>query len=93
MPHPSPRFSTEGGLEIEKTDSTTVKTIAEPYFLASFKFYRTAIKKYDDANHWYQNTATSGTKGAILSDGVHPTHAGYEMMEKIALKSLKKYLK
>lgn len=44
MPHPSPRFSTEGGLEIEKTDSTTVKTIAEPYFLASVNFYRTAIK-------------------------------------------------
>ena len=43
MPHPSPRFSTEGGLEIEKTDSTTVKTIAEPYFLASVNFYRTAI--------------------------------------------------
>ena len=43
MPHPSPRFSSEGGLEIEKTDSTTVKTIAEPYFLASVNFYRTAI--------------------------------------------------
>ena len=43
MPRPSPRFSTEGGLEIEKTDSTTVKPIAEPYFLASVNFYRTAI--------------------------------------------------
>ena len=48
MPHPSPRFSTEGGLEIEKTDSTTVKTIAEPYFLASVNFYRTAIITYND---------------------------------------------
>ena len=30
-------------MEIEKTDSTTVKTIAEPYLLASVNFYRTAI--------------------------------------------------
>ena len=43
MPRPSHRFSTEGGLEIEKTDSTTVKPIAEPYLLASVNFYRTAI--------------------------------------------------
>lgn len=48
MPHPSPRFSTEGGLEIEKTDSTTVKTIAEPYFLASVNFYRTAIIFFEE---------------------------------------------
>ena len=37
-----------GGLEIEKTDSTTVKTIAEPYLLASVNFYRTAIKIFYD---------------------------------------------
>ena len=43
MPRQSRRFSTEGGLEIEKTDSTTVKTIAELYLLASVNFYRTAI--------------------------------------------------
>ena len=39
----SPRFSTEGGLEIKKTDSTTVKSIAELYLLATVSFYRTAI--------------------------------------------------
>ena len=50
MPHPSPRFSSEGGLEIEKTDSTTVKTIAEPYFLTSFNFYRTAILFFKDSD-------------------------------------------
>ena len=32
-----------GGLEIKKTDSTTVITIAEPYLVASVSFYRTAI--------------------------------------------------
>ena len=46
MPRPSSRFSAEGGLEIEKTDSTTVKPIAEPYLLASVNFYRTAIISY-----------------------------------------------
>ena len=30
----------------QKTDSTTVKTIAEPYLLASVNFYRTAIFIY-----------------------------------------------
>ena len=29
---PEPSLFDWGGLEIEKTDSTTVKTIAEPYF-------------------------------------------------------------
>lgn len=37
--------------------------------------------------------ANGGLPTELSGDGVHPTHAGYEMMEKIALKSLKKYLK
>ena len=40
---PEPSLFDLGGLEIETTDSTTVKTIAEPYLLASVNFYRTAI--------------------------------------------------
>ena len=62
MPHPSPRFSTDGGLEIEKTDSTTVKPIAEPYLLASVNFYRTAIKKnFELAFEVVQTFFTSAT--------------------------------
>ena len=34
---------TEGAWKSKKTDSTTVKTIAEPYLPASVNFYRTAI--------------------------------------------------
>ena len=40
---PEPSLFDLGGLEIETTDSTTVKTIAEPYLLASVNFYRIAI--------------------------------------------------
>ena len=39
---PSPHSSTEE-LGNQKTDSTTAKTIAEPYLLASVNFYLTAI--------------------------------------------------
>ena len=43
MPRPSPHSSTEELGNQKKSDSTTVKPIAEPYLLASVNFYRTAI--------------------------------------------------
>ena len=46
MPRPSPHSSTEWALKSKKTDSTTAKTIAEAYIVASVNFYRTAVIKY-----------------------------------------------
>ena len=43
---PEPSLFDRVSLEIKKTDSTTAKTIAEPYIVASVNFYRTAIIKY-----------------------------------------------
>ena len=40
---PSPHSSTEELGNQKKSDSTTVKPIAEPYLLASVNFYLTAI--------------------------------------------------
>ena len=42
---PEPSLFDRVGLEIKKTDSTTAKTIAEPYIVASVNFYRTAMQK------------------------------------------------
>ena len=47
--HPMPRRALtlrQRSLEIKKTDSTTAKTIAEAYIVASVNFYRTAVIKY-----------------------------------------------
>ena len=43
MPRPSPHSSTEELRNQKKSDSTTAKTIAEPYLIESVTFYRTAI--------------------------------------------------
>ena len=40
---PEPSLFDRVSLEIKKTDSTTAKTIAEPYLLESETFYQTAI--------------------------------------------------
>ena len=42
---PEPSLFDRVSLEIKKTDSTTAKTIAEPYLLESVIFYRAAMKK------------------------------------------------
>ena len=40
---PEPSLFDRGAWKSKKTDSTTVKPIAEPYLLASVNFYLTAI--------------------------------------------------
>ena len=64
-------------MEIEKTDSTTVKTIAEPYLLASVNFYRTAIdikQIYNDIRQTALNISTRGfidkEKFSLLQKGI-----------------------
>ena len=42
---PEPSLFDRGAWKSKKTDSTTAKTIAEPYIVASVNFYRRAMKK------------------------------------------------